>query len=491
LNGKVDKVTGKQLSTEDYTSAEKTKLSNIEANAAVNLIESISVNNTTVSPVNKNVNIPIKTINNESLLGTGNIDTSSGGGTWGNIGGTLSDQTDLQTALDAKQGTLVSGTNIKTINNESLLGSGDISISEPIKILPLYYYEDEEDPEYNLYTNDVIDYNDKGYGIANGAYVVDTSICTQPYPEGIDIYFGYRGKGNTYQEQDFQLKHGDIVIVNHASDTVYSVGDRITVISNGLVYTSVVTEVSTATKPGTKLTTTHSLDQMAHHITANAQNRHLFTDEININDVDLTKDFDFGTGTIGSATFPAGTLFFLRYDSTISPTHLKNPGIIITPNGDMYKVTSLATLVITGTKIVSGVDLTSNQTIGGVKTFSSVPVCATQPTSNNELANKAYVDDVRNLMKFSNWTNLYSSGSNVVKYRYNAFMVDIYVYMSDVHTSSIDVGTLPSAIRPSEFISSELTGEGLNYASINTIVSMSVLNRNAYAAGRIVYTLTN
>jgi hypothetical protein len=37
--------------------------------------------------------------------------------------------TDTQTALDAKQDNLVSGTNIKTINSESLLGSGDISIS--------------------------------------------------------------------------------------------------------------------------------------------------------------------------------------------------------------------------------------------------------------------------------------------------------------------------------------------------------------------------
>lgn len=52
-----------------------------------------------------------------------------GGGTWGSITGTLSSQTDLQSALDAKQATLVSGTNIKTINGSSLLGSGDISIS--------------------------------------------------------------------------------------------------------------------------------------------------------------------------------------------------------------------------------------------------------------------------------------------------------------------------------------------------------------------------
>jgi len=37
--------------------------------------------------------------------------------------------TATQTALDAKQDTLVSGTNIKTINSTSLLGSGDISIA--------------------------------------------------------------------------------------------------------------------------------------------------------------------------------------------------------------------------------------------------------------------------------------------------------------------------------------------------------------------------
>lgn len=47
---------------------------------------------------------------------------------WGNITGTLSNQTDLNTALSGKQETLVSGTNIKTINSTSLLGSGDITI---------------------------------------------------------------------------------------------------------------------------------------------------------------------------------------------------------------------------------------------------------------------------------------------------------------------------------------------------------------------------
>lgn len=48
---------------------------------------------------------------------------------WGNITGDLADQTDLVNALQAKQNALVSGTNIKTLNNESLLGSGNISIT--------------------------------------------------------------------------------------------------------------------------------------------------------------------------------------------------------------------------------------------------------------------------------------------------------------------------------------------------------------------------
>lgn len=41
----------------------------------------------------------------------------------------ISDVTNLQTGLDSKQATLVSGTNIKTVNGETLLGSGNVVIS--------------------------------------------------------------------------------------------------------------------------------------------------------------------------------------------------------------------------------------------------------------------------------------------------------------------------------------------------------------------------
>jgi hypothetical protein len=56
--------------------------------------------------------------------------TASGGSgaEWGSITGTLSTQSDLQSALDSKQDELFSGTNIKTVNGNSLLGSGDLVV---------------------------------------------------------------------------------------------------------------------------------------------------------------------------------------------------------------------------------------------------------------------------------------------------------------------------------------------------------------------------
>jgi len=50
--------------------------------------------------------------------------------------GQFSNDKDIVTKekLDTKQDTLVSGTNIKTINNNSLLGSGNVAIDLPTVI---------------------------------------------------------------------------------------------------------------------------------------------------------------------------------------------------------------------------------------------------------------------------------------------------------------------------------------------------------------------
>lgn len=71
LATKVDKVEGKQLSTEDYTTAEKTKLSGIEAGAQVNVLESVSVNGTALTPTSKGVDISVPTNNNQLSNGAG------------------------------------------------------------------------------------------------------------------------------------------------------------------------------------------------------------------------------------------------------------------------------------------------------------------------------------------------------------------------------------------------------------------------------------
>lgn len=94
----------------------------------------------------------IKTINNTSLLGSGNISVGGGTATDVQINGTsivsnnvadiitesaynsstnkIATNNDITSAVSSKQDTLVSGTNIKTINNTSLLGSGNINTSE-------------------------------------------------------------------------------------------------------------------------------------------------------------------------------------------------------------------------------------------------------------------------------------------------------------------------------------------------------------------------
>jgi hypothetical protein len=58
-----------------------------------------------------------------------------GGGTeWGAITGDLFNQTDLQAQLDSKQDYLFSGTNIKTISQTSILGSGNLQLSKTVAL---------------------------------------------------------------------------------------------------------------------------------------------------------------------------------------------------------------------------------------------------------------------------------------------------------------------------------------------------------------------
>ncbi|MGQ2779200.1 hypothetical protein ACT6DZ_08920, partial [Campylobacter coli] len=61
-----------------------------------------------------------------------------------------------------------------------------------------------------------------------------------------------------------------------------------------------------------------------------------------------------------------------------------------------YTKTEVDTRVNVKANANATVNLTGNQTIAGIKTFSAPPVSATNPTANNQVANKAYVDSVVN-----------------------------------------------------------------------------------------------
>lgn len=148
--GTVDAYTKEEA---DNKFATKTELTNVQtvandadtkADAATSRVESVETSlgnkqDTLVSGTN------IKTINNQSILGEGNIEITGGDvdltnyytkteadeifATTTQVNHQAADISALETDMRGKQATLVSGENIKTINSESILGTGDIQIN--------------------------------------------------------------------------------------------------------------------------------------------------------------------------------------------------------------------------------------------------------------------------------------------------------------------------------------------------------------------------
>lgn len=101
LSGKVDKIAGKGLSTEDYTTAEKTKLGGVETGAQVNIIEAVQVNGTALNVASKTVNIDLSgKVDKVTTATTGNIVVFGAGGVLVDSGVKFASDTDVNAMLE-------------------------------------------------------------------------------------------------------------------------------------------------------------------------------------------------------------------------------------------------------------------------------------------------------------------------------------------------------------------------------------------------------
>ncbi|EQA6207189.1 hypothetical protein ACX5EG_000515 [Campylobacter coli] len=91
-------------------------------------------------------------------------------------------------------------------------------------------------------------------------------------------------------------------------------------------------------------------------------------------------------------------------------------------------------------KIDNKVTKTGNETIAGVKTFSVPPVSATNPTANNQVANKAYVDSVVNVKANANATVNLTGNQTIAGIK--TFSAPIVVPNATANTHAVNLAQL-------------------------------------------------
>lgn len=133
----------------------------------------------------------MKTVNNQSLIGSGNIDMQAAPGaplTWGGISGTLTDQVDLATALNGKQNTLGFVPLATNGNGSALTGLSKSQVG-------LTNVDNTSDAAKPISTATQAALNNKStyyVGIdagANDSYVVTLSPAPSAYTQGMIVIF--------------------------------------------------------------------------------------------------------------------------------------------------------------------------------------------------------------------------------------------------------------------------------------------------------------
>lgn len=171
----------------------------------------------------------IKTINNQSILGSGNIDIQGGGSesvAWGDIAGkpdfkavaTSGSYDDLTNKpaiptktsdltndsgfvndyqLSGKQDKLVSGTNIKTINNESILGSGNIATASQSELTNLATTVGNQASAIAALNTTVFKNGDNQFDVVNGRIDGVSSVLDSALTDIENVETAVAGKQNT------------------------------------------------------------------------------------------------------------------------------------------------------------------------------------------------------------------------------------------------------------------------------------------------------
>ncbi|WP_086240363.1 hypothetical protein [Campylobacter devanensis] len=137
-----------------------------------------------------------------------------------------------------------------------------------------------------------------------------------------------------------------------------------------------------------------------------------------------------------------------------------------------YTKTEVDTRVNAKANANAVVALTGNQTIAGIKTFSAVPISATNPTANNQVANKAYVDSVVNVKANANAVVALTGNQTVAGVK--TFSSPIVVPNATANTHAVNLAQLNTkANQATTYNKTEVNNLVNAKANSNAVVALS------------------